>query len=275
MPNVVLLRLQARTDVDILLVPILKLLYTIEHRPINQVYLLLIMLLILSQESTYVDNVFRITLTDVSFYRQRNLKDVQLGSLTVVILLQVSKYNAYCLKDLYLHTNALATLANLAPNTVALNTYACQRLLNTLDSLEKMLGKLARKKEEDLKEQDIAACDLEIQLCSDFVNIILEFINAILVHNLTTNPNLVYCLLHKRDSLDRIMKNGQYGDLMHNIELVTKYFGGKIEEAVKQRKLTALTTESIQDIISTNLRGWRKDHLKLGADLKFTYEEGT
>ena len=54
------------------------------------------------------------------------------GSLMTVVLTRTAHYNLARLRDAYLHSNALAALANLSPHAVALSALACQRLVALL-----------------------------------------------------------------------------------------------------------------------------------------------
>ena len=57
------------------------------------------------------------------------------GSLLVVLLLRTAHYNLAKLRDVYLHTNTLAALANLAPHAQDLSSHAAQRLVSLFDML--------------------------------------------------------------------------------------------------------------------------------------------
>ena len=57
------------------------------------------------------------------------------GSLLVVLLLRTAHYNLAKLRDVYLHTNTLAALANLAPHARDLSSHAAQRLVSLFDML--------------------------------------------------------------------------------------------------------------------------------------------
>ncbi len=59
------------------------------------------------------------------------------GSLLVVLLLRTAHYNLSKLKDVYLHTNTLAALANLAPHISSLSSHAAQRLVSLFDMLSR------------------------------------------------------------------------------------------------------------------------------------------
>jgi len=53
----------------------------------------------------------------------------------VILLLRTAHYNLAALRDVYLHTNTLAALANLAPHMHSLSSLAAQRLVSLFDML--------------------------------------------------------------------------------------------------------------------------------------------
>ena len=57
------------------------------------------------------------------------------GSLLVAVLLRTAHRNLGRLKDVYLHTNMLAALTNLAPYFEGLAPHASQRLVAFVDTL--------------------------------------------------------------------------------------------------------------------------------------------
>jgi hypothetical protein len=75
------------------LLPLLELLYGASRRSPNQIYMLLIILLILSQDASFNANVHKLMLPGVPWYRERLLPRISLGSLMVVILIRTVKYN--------------------------------------------------------------------------------------------------------------------------------------------------------------------------------------
>ena len=64
-----------------------------------------------------------------------NYAHLSAGSLLVVLLLRTAHYNLAKLRDVYLHTNTLAALANLAPYAQDLSSHAAQRLVSLFDML--------------------------------------------------------------------------------------------------------------------------------------------
>jgi dymeclin len=262
--------MQARTDIDVVVLPILELLMDIKKKKVNQVYILLIILLMLSQESAFGYNANGLILKDVGFYKARPLHTIRLDSLMVLVLLHVALYNIHLEQDMYLHTNTLAILANIAPTLSDIFPAACQRILNIL---EKLYERFQSPTDED-KGNDDSSPQLEMQLVSDFFSIILELLNSVVVNNLTNNPTLVYCMLHKKECLERIWSNPQYSDMAYNISIVTKFFGDRIEKEISANR-HGLTAERIQDRIVFAMRQWNTDTLQISTDLKFSYEEGT
>ena len=61
--------------------------------------------------------------------------ELHAGSLLVAVLLRTAHRNLGRLKDVYLHTNMLAALTNLAPHFEALAPHASQRLVAFVDTL--------------------------------------------------------------------------------------------------------------------------------------------
>eukprot|EP00890_Picochlorum_soloecismus_P004566 jgi/Picsp_1/510/NSC_00508-R1_dymeclin-like isoform 2 len=264
--------IQARTDIDVLLLPILESLLNIEKKEKNEAYLLMIILLILSGEASFAKSVDRIRLKDVQFYKQKSLKNIKLGSLIYIVLLHIAQYNINIMKDMYLLTNTLAILANLAPTTTDLSASACQRMLQTVDKLDKRIERLEAEKsaKQDIQGDEI---DFEIQLCSDFLNIVLEVLNILVVKHITSNLPLIYGMLHQRDVLAKIQQKDEYKDLMYNITLVLDFFGSRIDDESQTANQGALTLESVQSIIHNTSLTWKNGSVRESSDLRFTYEE--
>lgn len=263
--------LQTRTDVDTIIVPILQLLMDFEKRSLTHVYILMIIMLIFSEEPSFAQNSGDIVLKSVWFYKARQLKSIKLDSLIYVVLLHVAHYNMVTTKDMYLQTNTLATLANAGPAVRDLHPIACQKLLNTLEKVNDRLDKI----ENPDGTVNHSSGALDVQLASDFINIILEVLNAIIVHNLSSNAALVYSLMHKKECIDRIRSKPQYRDVSENIGRVVEYFAERVERKSQAQHGSPLTSEAIQDVIKESIKEWRSSVFKPSVDLKFSYEEGT
>lgn len=78
----------ARTDLEALLLPLLQQLYSTPPALANQLYMLQIVLLILSQDASFARLVHQVQLPAVGWYKERGLYNVTLGSLIYIVLLR-------------------------------------------------------------------------------------------------------------------------------------------------------------------------------------------
>nr|XP_009766380.1 PREDICTED: dymeclin isoform X2 [Nicotiana sylvestris] len=268
-----------RTDLDTLLMPLLETLYNAPRRTSNQIYMVLIILLILSQDSSFNASIHKLVLPFVPWYQERVLHQTSLGSLMVIILTRTVKYNLSKLRDVYLHTNCLATLANMAPHVHRLSGYASQRLVSLFDMLARKYNKLAEikndkmhvpngeSKEGDSLQEDMAA---ELHIYTDFLRIVLEILNAILTYALPRNPEVVYAIMHRQEVFQPFKSHPRFNELLDNIFMVLDFFNSRMDA---QKMDGEWSVEKVLQVIVVNCRSWRGDGIKMFTQLRFTYEQ--
>ncbi|KAK4357149.1 hypothetical protein RND71_022759 [Anisodus tanguticus] len=269
-----------RTDLDTLLMPLLETLYNAPRRTSNQIYMVLIILLILSQDSSFNASIHKLVLPSVPWYQERVLHQTSLGSLMVIILTRTVKYNLSKLRDVYLHTNCLATLANMAPHVHRLSGYASQRLVSLFDMLARKYNKLAEMKNDKMhvangdesKEGDSLQEDMEAELhiYTDFLRIVLEILNAILTYSLPRNPEVVYAIMHRQEVFQPFKSHPRFNELLDNIFMVLDFFNSRMDA---QKMEGEWSVEKVLQVIIVNCRSWRVDGLKMFTQLRFTYEQ--
>ncbi|CAD6236550.1 unnamed protein product [Miscanthus lutarioriparius] len=268
-----------RTDLDTLLMPILEMLYNASRKTSNQIYMLLIILLILSQDSTFNASVHKLVLPAVPWYHERLMHQTSLGSLMVVILIRTIKYNLSKLRDVYLHTNCLAILANMAPHVHRLSAYASQRLVSLFDMLSRKYAKLAELKNDkslkvisDQMEADNIADDMstELHIYTDFLRIVLEIINAILTYALPRNPEVVYAVLHRQEVFEPFKNHPRFNELLENIYTVLDFFNSRMD---MQQLDGEWSVDKVLEVINKTCRSWRGEGMKMFTQLRFTYEQ--
>lgn len=120
-----------------LVLPLLKVLYTSMEKGSHHVYMVLIILLILSEEPIFNEAIHEINVKTVTWYMDRNLNDISLACLATLIVIRSIQYNIFRMKDKFLHTNLFAMLANLSNHFKNLDPYVCQRLMDVLERLVK------------------------------------------------------------------------------------------------------------------------------------------
>jgi hypothetical protein len=103
-------------------------------RSLSQLYVILILLLIFSQENTFGRDSFRrmrISSNAIHWFKERSqMKDASLGTVILLILLQTITYNLNFLHDEFILSNTYAVLLNLSPHITDLSdNYVATRLV--------------------------------------------------------------------------------------------------------------------------------------------------
>ncbi|XP_021291111.1 dymeclin isoform X1 [Herrania umbratica] len=299
-----------RTDLDTLLMPILETLYNASRRTSNQIYMLLIILLILSQDSSFNASVHKMILPGVPWYKEHLLHQTSLGSLMVIILIRTVQYNLSKLRDVYLHTTCLATLANMAPHVHRLSAYASQRLVSLFYMLSRKYNKLVELRDDKLQTKAISTGDglvedmsAELQIYTDFLRIVLEILNAILTYALPRNPEVylliklyeiiffkfsptlsnmdlkmnvyafgqvVYAIMHRQEVFHPFKNHPRFTELLENIYNVLDFFNSRMDA---QRLDGEWSVEKVLLFIINNCRSWRGEGMKMFTQLHFSYEQ--
>lgn len=265
-----------RSDIDRLIVPLLQQLYTATPRSPHHLYVLQIIVLILSQDEALSKSVHKLRLARVPWYTERQLHDVTLGSLLFVVLLRTALHNLLGSRDVYLHTNTLAALANLVPHAVGLDSHATHRLMMVLEAGRKRLRKLIAC---EATAPDAIATERERQLVEDFLKTVVEVTDSLIVHALPKNPELVYSLLHRQEVLRQLAAEPAWGERLHNVCTVLDHFNARIDRAQGGDGGDASGSGAdwsagrVLEIIELELRTWKPQRLRPVSDIKFTYEE--
>ena len=189
-------------------------------------YLVLIILLILSNDSKYSANVHKADcrLASVEWYKERVLLDVSMGSLAVIVIVRTIQANLRD-QDAYIGRTCLAILCNLAPDLAGLHPYAAQRMVFLFEVLSKRAVALCKRLG--------TACDLDpdahtasaqggkecagdeaatavareteqlLDECMEQRGRALDMFRLALSHGHTRNPHLSYALIHKRAIFDK------------------------------------------------------------------------
>ncbi|KAJ7979981.1 dymeclin [Quillaja saponaria] len=268
-----------RTDMDTLLMPILEALYNAPRKTANQIYMLLIILLILSQDSSFNASIHRLILPGVPWYKERFLHQTSLGSLMVIILIRTVQYNLSKLRDVYLHTTCLATLANMAPHAHHLSAYASQRLVRLFDMLSRKYNKLAESRDNKFQISNGNALEgnsltedmfAELHIYTDFLRLVLEILNAILTYALPRNPEVVYAIMHRQEVFQPFKNHPRFNELLENIYTVLDFFNSRMDA---KRVDGEWSVDEVLQVIIINCRSWRGEGMKMFTELRFMYEQ--
>eukprot|EP00164_Ancoracysta_twista_P002062 GFYU01002715.1.p1 GENE.GFYU01002715.1~~GFYU01002715.1.p1 ORF type:complete len:719 (-),score=191.50 GFYU01002715.1:170-2326(-) len=262
----------ARTDLDILILPLTQALYDSTSKRKNHVYMLLIISLILTEDAAFNGQLHSTPTASPSWFAERVMNDLTLGSLLSVCLIRTMKENLIKSGDVYMHTNALAVLANMAAFTKNMHSYACEGVFMTFKMLSKRMTVLQKRASSEAAVVDRSVqeqLDGETQVHVDFLRIILEIVNACLTSNLPENLNLVHHLLLADKIFSPYMKHPRLQDVLENLEFVRTFFESKTTNTMEE--LTS--EEDVMAILEEHARVWKPEQLAQFPDLKFRYEQ--
>lgn len=263
----------ARTDIENLVLPILEILYHVEERNSHHVYMALIILLMLTEDDAFNRSVHEVILKNITWYTERVLTEISLGSLLILVVIRTIQYNMTRTRDKYLHTNCLAALANMSAQFRSLHQYAAQRIISLFSLLSKKHNKVleqATQSSRTLGVDNSVPPDYaqDLSVIEEVIRMMLEIINSCLTNSLHHNPNLVYALLYKRDLFEQFRTHPSFQDIMQNIDMVISFFSSRLEQAGAD-----LSVERVLEIIKQGAVALPKDRLKKFPELKFKYVE--
>uniref|UniRef100_A0A8C1W7E2 Dymeclin n=1 Tax=Cyprinus carpio TaxID=7962 RepID=A0A8C1W7E2_CYPCA len=217
----------SRTDMENLVLPILEILYHVEERNSHHVYMALIILLILTEDDTFNRSIHEVMLKNISWYTERVLTEISLGSLLILVVIRTIQFNMTRTRDKYLHTNCLAALANMSAQFRNLHQYAAQRIISLFALLSKKHNKVLEQATQSLRGP-LGADDTtvlpdyaqDLNVIEEVIRMMLEIINSCLSNSLHHNPNLLYALLYKRELFEQFRSHPSFQDIMQNLDTV-------------------------------------------------------
>lgn len=208
----------------------------------------------------------------VTWYTERALNEISLGGLLILVVIRTIQYNMLKMRDKYLHTNCLAALANMSSQFRELHPYVSQRLISLYETLAKKYHKvIERMKFENTNSktevtvtvsQDDIGQDLSV--LEEVLRMVLEIFNSCLSTQLTNNPNLIYTLLYNKHSFEMLKDNVVFQDIIHNIDIIIKYFSQLLQEKSQVHEVDA---HHVLQVIQQGARSWPKDKLTVSLIL--------
>lgn len=78
----------------------------------------------------------------MEWYTERQLQEISLGGLLILVVIRTIQYNMLKMRDKYLHTNCLAALANMSSQFKNLHPYVSQRIVSMFEALARKHSRL-------------------------------------------------------------------------------------------------------------------------------------
>lgn len=182
----------------------------------SQLYVIVIILMMLSQDISFGNDAFRRVFISkpILWYKERVIKDINLGSLLILVLLRQICFNCNRLKDFFLLYNCNAILMNLSPTVSQLHEYAAMRLASVAMAYCKKCRSLAIKEQNQKHYQEAARIEKKKQYNEDEImknnspldmyyevsDTLIRLLKHCLNHrNIEKNLHLVYALLYDQN----------------------------------------------------------------------------
>jgi len=215
----------------------------------------------MSQDEVYTETLQRIEINQPSWFLENNLNKISLSNFTFLICLRVIQINLGKYKDIYLHSNCLAIITNLAIKMDNIHYYVAHKLMNLLDLIQKKYFKL-KNLNADNEE------NMELQINEDLIMLILEIINSCLNNSLKTNLQLVYSVILGKETFENLNNVEIFKEPVENIIYTINFFESKI---VFEEDLPS-SDEIMKQIVDLS-KIWIPNKLKKTEIVKFKFEE--
>lgn len=302
----------ARSDLDLVIVPLLRSLYfssVMTHnnrsqrkgtglhitpfkplsqtdkpfRSQSQLYVILILLLIFSQDPSFGRDSFRrVSIPSVKWYKEVRIKSISLGSMIVVVLLRVVSFNLNLLQDEFLLSNCIAVLLNLSPHTVQLHKYVATRIVSVTTSCFKRYVALLDENGGIPEEEGDLSTPLGMhgETCRTLLQLIKHSIRPKYIEE---NIHLAYALLLEQRGIEMMCQHASMSksdltpivDLIQKANSIIERHGSGRSAAEAQQTLKMHAEELKSD--ETRGRTSSADSISSEAtdlgNLTFTYEE--
>ncbi|ORX49746.1 hypothetical protein BCR36DRAFT_404712 [Piromyces finnis] len=255
----------SKFDPELLLLPMLQSLYMSFKNKINfdKIYTILITLLIMSQDEIYIETLQQIEINHPSWFieNSNNLKKVTLSNFILLILIKIININIGKFKDIYLLSNCLAIIANLASKMDNIHYYVSQKLINLLDMVQKLYFKI-------MKDEIYNKDDMELKINEDLIMLLLEIINSCIINSLKTNLHLIYSVMRSKDTINNLKEIERFKKPIDNIIYTIDFFENRIVFAENLP-----SSNEIMEQITQISKIFESDKLKKTEAIKFKYEE--
>lgn len=255
-------------DIQRMVIALLQELFKGDDEGSHHLYMSLIILLLLSEDEGFNSNIHNVIIRNPLWYTDRVLNEISLGGLAVIVITRTIQRNIVKASDKYLHTNCLATLANMAAYFRRLHPYTCERLVSLLCTLNKRRIRVVQQlKSSDVEGTSREQLEQDLSIIEEVLRMLLEILNAAFTHQLGCNPNLIYSVLHKKEVLDVLRRHPAFQDIVANLDTVSNYFSNRISQ---------LSEPGVNEILQSIQLGcvdFPKDQLKKFPELKFRYVE--
>lgn len=242
-------------------------------RSASQLYVIIILLLLFSQDPSFGSDAYRrVMVQSVPFYKERNLKDISLGSILILSILRCLTFNLHRLGDPFLLSNCCAILMNLSPSISDLFDYAAMRLASVTFSTMKKYSALRRENPNVDEEVDFTSPTAMYGEVSRTLLRVLK--QCVAAKSVEGNLHLVYALVYHQSEFTKIIKDPkcpfarqEYSRVQKAIQAAAAVIGeADARTASKALKVLGDNAAKVREAVNDSRK-------KDADDFTFTYEE--
>ena len=184
----------------------------------------------------------------VEYYKDRILRETSLSSLVMIVCSRAIDYRVSQQSSAATTLNALGALANMACVVQGISVYAAQRLVNVLALFTRRYSRLMIKIRD---EGDSSGARTEANVCEDFIRIVFEILNGLVVdaESLRLNPEIVYALMHREELFSAFRTHEMFAEYVQNIENILSMYNDAID-AQKSDCASPISVGALKRIIA-------------------------
>lgn len=271
--------------------PQLEILWTsVEEKP-RQSSVVLILLLLLSEDVAFNSLIQSIHVPKVTWVKERRLTDISFASLLVSVLLRVARLSLTKLQDAQFLKNCLAIFSNLSPHLEQLHSYPAHSLFKFIQLLVKRLQRshpelvassssidIVVKEPESLEEilshipeppgDFPKEASEEDEHVAQTFETLLTTVNTMLINNLSHQEELIYAILYQQNLFKPFVSHPRFGYLASNLNKVIIYF----TDALESSGLEEWTQQNVLKVIREKSKMWKEKYFVPILPLRFNYE---
>ncbi|KAJ1511793.1 hypothetical protein HMI56_004944 [Coelomomyces lativittatus] len=242
----------SRTDPDFLLLPILKFLYhlfrnvppllnksssqsnlvTASSLPYSHIYILLVSLVILTLDSSYIETIMSTFIDPLPpwFPNENSDSKMSLGSLLAFVILKLMQININYDRDPFVHANAVAILTNISRFWKHIHLLVAFKFVHWFDSISKRFSKLKELSEDAFFTSNASGLEhtysnADLVIYTDILTLFLTVFHCALhISFVRFNPYLVCALLNKENVFDEVSEFDEFSDLVFPLIELLEYF---------------------------------------------------
>eukprot|EP00835_Amoeboradix_gromovi_P001663 NODE_81_length_22753_cov_0.207072.p4 type:complete len:664 gc:universal NODE_81_length_22753_cov_0.207072:2183-4174(+) len=194
--------LKSKSDPESFIIPILHVIHNNlrnKNRPACSLYISLLLLFILTNDSQYAQQLQNITIANAPVFIDKRMGNTSLLNIVFASCTLLLIYNSGGHKDKYIQSMSLYILYQIANNIKQIHPYGAHKFIAMMESFYKKFN-----------EGSTVYYDILIN-CINVLNVLVSS------NNVKQNVNIIYCLIYKQNLFEAIGHHEGYEEYSMNI----------------------------------------------------------